>query len=66
MLSGLKNVEDTDTQFNRFDDDIWAKAEAEKQQQDNAMLQNSAMKPKQTQQGPINVKNNPKKDKDEE
>ena len=61
-----KNVEDTDTQFNRFDDDIWAKAEAEKQQQDNAMLQNSAMKPKQTQQGPINVKNNPKKDKDEE
>ena len=61
-----KNVEDTDTQFNRFDDDIWAKAEAEKQQQDNAMLQNSDMKPKQTQQGPINVKNNPKKDKDEE
>jgi len=61
-----KNVEDTDTQFNRFDDDIWTKAEAEKQQQDNAMLQNNAMKPKQSQQGPINVKNNPKKDKDEE
>ena len=61
-----KNIEDTDTQFNRFDDDIWAKAEAEKQQQDNAMLQNNAMKPKQSQQGPINVKNNPKKDKDEE
>lgn len=53
-----KNIEDTDTQFNRFDDDIWAKAEAEKQQQDNAMLQNNVMKPKQSQQGPINVKNN--------
>ena len=61
-----KNIEDTDTEFNRFDDDIWAKAEAEKQQQDNAMLQNNVMKPKQAQQGPINVKNNPKKDKDEE
>ncbi len=53
-----KNIEDTDTEFNRFDDDTWAKAEAEKQQQDNAMLQNNVMKPKQAQQGPINVKNN--------
>ena len=61
-----KNIKDTESEINRFDDDIWAKAEAEKQQQDNAMLQNNAMKPKQSQQGPINVKNNPKKDKDEE
>ena len=61
-----KNVEDTDTQFNRFDDDIWAKAEAEKQQQNNTMLQNSAMKPKQSKQGPIAPGKNNKEDKDEE
>lgn len=48
-----KNIEDTETQINRFDDDIWAKAEAEKQQQHDAMLQNSAVKPQQTQSGPI-------------
>lgn len=61
-----KNIEDTDTQFNRLDDDVWAKAEAEKEQQDNAMLQNGVKKPQQNQQGPINVKNNLKDKKDEE
>jgi hypothetical protein len=58
-----KNIDNTDTQFNRFDDDIWAKAEAEKQQQNDAMLQNSAMKPQQAQQGPIAPEKNNDKDK---
>ena len=61
-----KNIDSTDTQFNRFDDNIWAKAEAEREQQQNTMLQNSAKKPQQSQQGPIDVKNNTKNDKDEE
>ena len=61
-----KNIEDTDTQFNRFDDDVWSKAEAEKEQQDNEMLQKNVKKPQQSQQGPINVKNNLKDKKDEE
>ena len=61
-----KNIEDTDTQFDRFDDDIWAKAEAEKQQQNNTMLQNNAMKPKQSKQGPIAPGKNNKEDKNEE
>jgi hypothetical protein len=61
-----KNIDSTDTQFNRFDDDIWAKAEAEREQQQNTMLQNSVKKPQQSQQGPIDAKNNTKNDKDEE
>lgn len=61
-----KNIKDTENEFNRFDDDVWSKAEAEKQQQDNAIIQNSAKQPKQSQQGPINTKNNDIKDKDEE
>jgi hypothetical protein len=48
-----KNIKDTEKEVNRFDDDVWAKAEAEKNQQQDSMLQNTAMKPKQTQQGPI-------------
>jgi hypothetical protein len=61
-----KNIDSTDTKFNRFDDDIWAKAEAEREQQQNTMLQNSVKKPQQSQQGPIDAKNNTKNDKDEE
>ena len=62
-----KNIEDTENEFNRFDDDIWAKAEAEKQQQDNSKMQQSVKKPSQMQQGPINVnKKEDNKDKDEE
>ena len=52
-----KNVDDTANEFNRFDDDVWAKAEAEKQQQNNIMLQNTISKPKQTKQGPIDINN---------
>jgi hypothetical protein len=58
-----KNINDTANDFDRFDNDIWAKAEAEKQQQDNAMMQNSVMKPQQTQQGPIAPDKNNDKDK---
>ena len=65
-----KNIEDTDTQFNRFDDDIWAKAEAEadanQQQKIDTMLQNSARQPKKMQQGPISTPNKPKELNDEE
>lgn len=62
-----KNIQDTENEIDRFNDDIWAKAEAEKQQQNNTMLQNSAMKPQQAQQGPIvPKKNNDKDNKDEE
>lgn len=53
-----KNINDTENEFNRFDDDIWAKAEAEKQQQNDAMLQQSVKMPKPTQSGPINTKPN--------
>jgi len=65
-----KNIEDTDTQFNRFDDDIWAKAEAEadanQQQRIDTMLQNSARQPKKMKQGPISTPNKPKELNDEE
>lgn len=57
------NIDDTANDFNRFDNDIWAQAEAEKQQQDNAAMQNSVMKPQQTQQGPIAPDKNNDKDK---
>jgi hypothetical protein len=61
-----KNIEDTETQINRFDDDIWAKAEAEKQQQHDTMLQNSAAKPQQAQSGPVTGAKNKIKDDNEE
>ena len=57
-----KNITDTENEMNRFDDSIWANAEAEKEQQNNIMLQNSAKQPQQTQQGPISAKNNDKKE----
>lgn len=58
-----RNIIDTEDDFDRLDNDMWAKAEAEKQQQDNAMMQNNAMKPQQTQQGPIMPDKNNDKDK---
>lgn len=61
-----KNIEDTSNELDRFDNDVWAKAEAEKNQQNDIMLQNSAQRPQQTQQGPIDTKNNDTKNKDEE
>lgn len=59
-----KNITDTENDLNRLDDDIWAKAEAEKEQQNNIMLQNSVKQPSQNQQGPISTKNNDKKEND--
>lgn len=61
-----KNIADTENEIDRFDDDIWAKAEAEKQQQNNSMLQQSVKKPTPSQQGPININIKDNKDKDEE
>lgn len=62
-----KNIDDTSNEINRFDDDIWAKAEAERQQQENDAIQKSAKMPKQNQQGPIDTNNVTKiKNKDEQ
>ena len=59
-----KNIKDTENEIDRFNDDVWAKAEAERQQQDT-MLQNSVKQPQQSQMGPIDVKNNTKKKNEE-
>lgn len=48
-----KNIEDTENDFNRFDNDIWAKAEAEKEQQNRQMVQQSVPAPKTNDKGPI-------------
>ena len=49
-----KNVQDAQNdKFNRFDDDIWAKAEAEKEQQDLQKMQNNAPKPNKMDKGPV-------------
>ena len=49
-----RNVQDAQNDtFNRFDDDIWAKAEAEKEQQNTQKMQSSVPSPKQSNQGPI-------------
>ena len=70
-----KNIEDTENDFNRVSDEAWAQAEADmkkwkdaqEKQNNDAMIQSSAMKPQQTQQGPIaRPKNNDKDKKDEE
>ena len=49
-----KNVQDAQNdKFDRFNDDIWAKAEAEKEQQNVQKMQDNAPKPKEMEQGPI-------------
>ena len=48
-----RNIDTTQNDFNRFDDDIWAKAEAEKNQQDMQRMQNDAPKPQQRVSGPL-------------
>ena len=48
-----KNIADTENDFDRFSDDIWAKAEAEKQQQDADMMMNSVPMPDKKKQGPL-------------
>ena len=49
--SYAKNIKDTESDIDRFNDDIWAKAQAEADAQ-NAM-QNQVPKPNNVQQGPI-------------
>ena len=63
-----KNIKDTENEFNRFDNDLWDKAEkeAQQQQQKDEMLQNSAKQPEPQQQGPIAPNKNKEKDKNEE
>ena len=53
-----KNISDTENEIDRFDNDIWAKAEAEKNKQNDSIMKNSAPKPKQMKQGPIDNNNN--------
>ena len=57
-----KNIKDT-SNFNRFDDDIWAKAEAEKRQQDMDKMKASVEKPNPTKSGPI-INNNNKEEEE--
>lgn len=64
-----KNIEQTKNDFDRFNDDIWSKAEAEREQQQNAKIQNTIKRPQQMQQGPLaknNIHNNKTKDEEEE
>ena len=48
-----KNIRDTENNMNRFDDDIWAKAEAERQKQNNDRMKATVQKPTPTKNGPI-------------
>jgi len=48
-----KNIADTENDFDRFSDDIWAKAEAEKQQQDADRMMKSVPMPDKKKQGPL-------------
>ena len=48
-----KNIEDTENEINRFDDDIWAQAEAEKNRQDSERILNTAPQPIKNNEGPI-------------
>lgn len=48
-----KNYQDTINNFDRFNDDMWAKAEQERELQNNSQLQNSAPKPPVRNDGPV-------------
>ena len=50
-----KNYQNTKDDFDRFNDDIWAKAEQEKEAQNNK-IQNTAQQPQQREEGPITDK----------
>lgn len=56
-----KNIKDTNN-FNRFDDEVWSKAENEKRQQDIDRMNASVNMPKTTKSGPI--VNNKKEDEE--
>lgn len=58
-----RNIDSTSNEFNRFDDDIWAKAEAEKNQQNTQQMQNDVQKPQQRVSGPLG--NNEENDENE-
>lgn len=61
-----KNIEQTKNDFNRFDNDIWSKAEAEREQQNNAKLQQGITMPKPSIKGPLKQNNNKNQKEDEE
>jgi len=48
-----KNIDDTANEIDRFNDDIWAKAEAERRAQDDAKIASTVSKPKNVKSGPI-------------
>lgn len=48
-----KNIRDTENEFDRFNDDMWAKAEQERDMQNNNKLQNSAPNPPKREDGPV-------------
>lgn len=48
-----KNIDDTANEIDRFNDDIWAKADAERRAQDNAKIASTVDKPKAIKGGPV-------------
>lgn len=57
-----RNIRDTENEIDRFNDDMWAKAEAERDKQNNEKLQNTAPTPPKRNDGPV-VDNNLEKEK---
>jgi hypothetical protein len=61
-----KNIADTENEINRFDDNIWNLADAERANQNNQEVSNSAPKPPKRIDGPIDPENKNTKKIDEQ
>ena len=61
-----KNIADTENEINRFDDNIWNLADAERANQNNQEVSNSAPKPPKRVDGPIDPENKNTKKIDEQ
>ena len=57
-----KNVKDTSSEINRFDNDIWAKAEAERKKQEEEAMKASAKKGMNNVSGPVKWNDNDEED----
>lgn len=57
-----RNIQDTESEFDRFNDDMWAKAEQEREKQNNDRLQNSVPKPPTRNDGPVADKDKEEKE----
>ena len=56
-----KNFADTENEFDRFNDDIWSRAEAEKINQDNQKINDTAPQPPKRNDGPVEPERNEEK-----